>query len=102
MFDNLADRISDDAHRPFLSARVVAPSGEMPPRSLTWIGTTWHDSFGDVDDLAKSYFRQHTQIRFKDDIATSDMGIRALGLIHEEMEVVLEFRNSDTPIAGDV
>jgi hypothetical protein len=101
LFGRLADRISDDAHRPFLSSRVVAPSGKMPAPSLTWIGVTSYDSIGDIGETAKEYFRQHTQIRFVEDVAVPDVGLRALGLIHEELEVVLGPRLDDTPIAGD-
>lgn len=101
LFGRLADRISDDAHRPFLSAKVVAPSGRMPARALTWIAATSYDSTGDIGETAKKYFREHTQIRFVEDIATPDVGLRALGLVHEELEVVLEPWHDDTPVAGD-
>ena len=87
LFGRLTDRISDDVHRPFLSARVVAHEGLMPPRALVWIGRTSDDSSSSIDVIAKDYFLQRTQIRFVSDFSVSDVGLRALGLIHDEMEV---------------
>ena len=101
LFAGLADRITDDAHRPFLSAKVVAPSGKMPARALTLISATSYDSIGDIGEMAKEYFLTNTQIRFVEEVATPDVGLRALGLVHEELEVVLGPRHDDTPVAGD-
>jgi hypothetical protein len=84
----LAARITDDVHRPFLSTSVATPEGAMPPRSLAWIGMEWHTSEHDIDEVARDYFRYHTQVRFVSERSVPDVGLRALGLVHEEMDLV--------------
>jgi len=96
LFANLAVRITDDVHRPFLSTQVTTPGGAMPPRSLNWIGMQWQASDQDIDEMARDYFRQHTQIRFVSERSVPDVGLRALGLVHEEIEVVPHFQKDGT------
>ena len=60
----------------------------MPPRSLVWIGMTLYSSDQDIDEVTRDFFRQHTQIRFISEYSVPDVGLRALGLIHEEIELV--------------
>ncbi len=88
LFAKLAVRITDDVHRPFLSASVATPEGAMPPRSLAWIGMNLQSSDQDIDEVARECFRQHTQIRFVSERSVPDVGLRALGLVHEEMELI--------------
>lgn len=88
LFAKLAVRITDNVHRPFLSTSVKTPGGAMPPRSLIWLGMKWQDSDQDIDQVALDYFRQHTQIRFVSERSVPDVGLRALGLVHEEIQVV--------------
>lgn len=88
LFAKLAVRITDDVHRPFLSTHVATPEGAMPPRSLVWIGMTLYSSDQDIDEVTRDFFRQHTQIRFISEYSVPDVGLRALGLIHEEIELV--------------
>lgn len=87
LFAKLAVRITDDVHRPFLSTSVATPEGAMPPRSLAWIGMNLHASDQDIDEVARDFFRQHTQIRFVSERSVPDVGLRALGLVHEEIEL---------------
>ena len=94
LFAKLAARITDDVHRPFLSTSVATPEGAMPPRSLAWIGMNLHSSDQDIDEVARDFFRQHTQIRFVSERSVPDVGLRALGLVHEEIEL--------TPLQQDV
>lgn len=92
LFENLSRRITDDVHRPFLSAGVKSTGGAMPPRTLTWIGMKWQTADYDLHETAQDYFRQHTQIRFVSEHSVPDVGLRALGLVHEEIEVLLSKR----------
>ena len=96
LFAKLAVRITDDVHRPFLSTPVATPEGAMPPRSLAWIGMKWHSSEQDIDDVARDFFRQHSQIRFVSERSVPDVGLRALGLVHEEMELVPHKQDTGT------
>lgn len=96
LFRNLAERIVDDPHRPFLSARVMALGGEMPARCLAWIGIRQTDGAWDLDKVARDFFRHHTQIRFVSETATEDIGLLALGLIHDEFEVTPRERQDGT------
>ena len=96
LFAKLAVRITDDVHRPFLSTPVATPEGAMPPRSLAWIGMKWHSSEQDIDNVARDFFRQHSQIRFVSERSVPDVGLRALGLVHEEMELVPHKQDTGT------
>jgi hypothetical protein len=96
LFRNLAERIVDDPHRPFLSARITALGGEMPARSLAWIGIRQTDGTWDLDKVARDFFRHRTQTRFVSETATEDLGLLALGLIHDEFEVTPRERQDGT------
>jgi len=52
----------------------------------------WQTANQDIDEMARDYFRQHTQIRFVTERSVPDVGVRALGLVHEEMEVIPQRR----------
>lgn len=103
LFHGLASRIVDDPHRPFLSARVTAPGGKMPKRCLEWIGSGRADANRDLDKLARDYFRQRTQTRFVSETVADDIGLLALGLIHDEFEVVVRAQEDGTleVVVGD-
>jgi hypothetical protein len=84
---NVAGRVSDDVHRPFLSVPVVAPSGSMPSRSFAWFSTRSGTAPLDLDELVGTYFEHNTSIRFAVRHSVPDVGLRALGLIHDELPV---------------
>ena len=56
----------------------------------------WHSSEQDIDNVARDFFRQHSQIRFVSERSVPDVGLRALGLVHEEMELVPHKQDTGT------
>ncbi len=94
MLDRLITKINDDSHRPFLSLRVATPTGMMPGRSLR----VFLAARGDTDE---GFFRQLLEQRTAAQVvsvdAVSDLGIRGMGLIHDEVPVELH-RDDGCPI----
>lgn len=84
IFDRVIVRINDDSHRPFLSLRVSTPTGVMPGRSLrVFLGTRRNDD----EVFVRQFFEQRTPARVASVVGVSDLGIRGMGLIHDEVPV---------------
>ena len=84
MFDRVLARIDDDSHRPFLSLRVTTPSGAMPGRSLrVFLAASGRDD----DGFVRQFFMQRTAAQVASVDGVGDLGIRGMGLIHDEVPV---------------